>query len=73
MYVISYVYIVIIRTTSAWSILAPAPARNSHTGRWPLLEANDKGVRPSYIYIRIYKSIDMINRHRNRYKKVMSV
>ena len=73
MYVISYVYIVIIRTLSARSISAPAPTRNSHTGRWPLLEAHDKGVLLYYINIRIYKSIDMINRHKNRYKIVMSV
>ena len=53
MYVISYVYIVIIRTLSARSISAPAPTRNSHTGRWPLLEAVIKGVCPCYVYIHI--------------------
>ena len=43
------VYKVIIRTVLAWSTLAPAPTKNSHTGRWPLLEAYDKGVRQFYI------------------------
>ena len=43
------VYRVIIRTLLAWSTLAPALTKNSHTGRWPSIEASDKGVDPSYI------------------------